>query len=97
MDGNDSPAAGKCPVIHAPTNLGVQSNRDWWPNQLNLQMLHQNPPAGNPMGEGFDYATAFKGLDLAAVKADLHALMTDSQEWWPADCGHYGGLMIRMA
>jgi len=73
------------------------TNRDWWPNQLNLSMLHQNPPAGNPMGETFDYAKAFKGLDLDAVKRDLTALMTDSQDWWPADYGHYGGLMIRMA
>ncbi len=97
MDGND---AGKCPVIHGASPnaiFGGRSNRDWWPNQLNLRILHQNPPAGNPMDDGFDYREAFLKLDLAAVKKDLTALMTDSQEWWPADYGHYGGLMIRMA
>lgn len=73
------------------------SNRDWWPNQLNLDILHQHSALSNPMGESFNYAEEFRALDLAAVKADLHALMTDSQEWWPADYGHYGGLMIRMA
>jgi len=95
MDGNDAPAAGKCPVIHA--TFGARTNREWWPNQLNLKILHQNPPAGDPMGGEFDYAEAFKGLDLAAVKADLRALMTDSQPWWPADYGHYGPFFIRMA
>ncbi|ARC88595.1 catalase/peroxidase HPI [Rhodovulum sp. MB263] len=94
MDGNDRPA-GKCPVLH--TTFGGQSNRDWWPNQLNLRILHQNPSAANPMPQGFSYAEAFKALDLQAVKADLRALMTDSQDWWPADYGHYGGLFIRMA
>jgi catalase-peroxidase len=73
------------------------SNRDWWPNQLNLRILHQNSSLANPMGEGFNYAREFKKLDLAAVKKDLNALMTDSQDWWPADYGHYGGLLIRMA
>ena len=73
------------------------SNRDWWPNQLNLKVLHQNPPAGDPMGEEFDYAKEFGKLDLEAVKRDLYALMTESQDWWPADYGNYGGLMIRMA
>lgn len=73
------------------------SNRDWWPNQLNLGILHQHAPASNPMGSDFNYAEEFKKLDLAAVKKDLVAVMTDSQEWWPADWGHYGGLMIRMA
>jgi catalase-peroxidase len=92
MDGDS-----KCPVMHGASTFATQSNRDWWPNQLNLKMLHQNPPAGNPMGEAFNYAEAFKSLDLAAVKADLTALMTDSQDWWPADYGHYGGLFIRMA
>jgi catalase-peroxidase len=81
----------------ANTTTGARSNQDWWPNQLNLKILHQNPPAGNPMGEKFDYAKEFKSLDLKAVKKDLEKLMTDSQEWWPADFGHYGGLMIRMA
>jgi catalase-peroxidase len=72
-------------------------NRDWWPNQLNLQILHQHSTLSNPMGEAFDYAKEFKSLDLNAVIKDLHALMTDSQDWWPADYGHYGGLFIRMA
>ncbi|WP_064750157.1 catalase/peroxidase HPI [Lysobacter antibioticus] len=85
----------KCPFNHAAG--GGTSNRDWWPNQLNLKMLHQQGPQSDPMGEEFDYAAAFKSLDLAAVKQDLHALMTDSQEWWPADFGHYGPLFIRMA
>ena len=91
---------GKCPVMHGPathTTGAARTNRDWWPRQLNLAMLHQNPPAGNPMGEGFRYAEAFQQLDLAALKQDLYALMTDSQEWWPADYGHYGPLFIRMA
>lgn len=90
----------KCPVTGAtdkPTAGRGTSNRDWWPNQLSLKMLHQNPPTGNPMGEAFNYAEEFKKLDLAALKKDLYALMTDSQEWWPADYGHYGGLFIRMA
>jgi catalase-peroxidase len=73
------------------------SNRDWWPNQLNLKMLHPNPPAGNPMGEGFSYAEAFKTLDLDALKKDIEKVMTTSQDWWPADHGHYGPLFIRMA
>jgi len=76
---------------------GGMSNRDWWPNQLNLRILHQHSSKSNPMGEGFDYAEKFKKLDLAAVKKDLYALITDSQDWWPADYGHYGGLFIRMA
>ena len=85
----------KCPMGAA--SAGVRSNRDWWPNQLNLKVLHQNPPALDPNGGTFDYAQAFKSLDLEAVKKDLTALMTDSQDWWPADYGHYGGLFIRMA
>ncbi|WP_157019483.1 catalase/peroxidase HPI [Mesorhizobium xinjiangense] len=89
--------AGTCPVVHGNTNVNMRSNRDWWPNQLNLKILHQNSSLSDPMGTGFDYAEEFKTLDLAAVKKDLTALMTDSQEWWPADFGHYGGLMIRMA
>ncbi|KRB08805.1 catalase/peroxidase HPI [Lysobacter sp. Root690] len=84
----------KCPFNH--TAGGGTSNRDWWPNQLNLKVLHQQAPPSNPDPD-FDYAQAFKTLDLAAVKQDLHALMTDSQEWWPADFGHYGPLFIRMA
>ena len=94
MDGNDIPS-GKCPVMH--TQLAVQSNRNWWPNQLNLKILHQNAPAGDPMGTDFDYAKEFEKLDYDALKKDLYALMTDSQDWWPADYGHYGGLFIRMA
>jgi len=94
MDGNDI-GAGKCPVMH--TSFGVQSNRDWWPNQLNLKILHQNTALSSPLGPDFDYAEAFKSLDLKALKDDLYALMTDSQDWWPADYGHYGGLFIRMA
>ncbi len=95
MDGSDNGNMGKCPVMH--TNTGVRSNRDWWPNQLNLSILHQHAPASNPMGEGFDYAEEFEKLDYQALKQDLYALMTDSQDWWPADYGHYGGLFIRMA
>ncbi len=90
----------KCPVTgKTGGQAGHQgrSNQDWWPNQLNLKMLHQNPPKGNPMGEDFNYANEFKSLDLAAVKKDLYALMTDSKDWWPADYGHYGPLFIRMA
>ena len=88
--------AGQCPFMQH-TNVGVQSNRDWWPSQLNLKMLHQNSAKSDPMGEGFNYAEAFKKLDYKALKADLTALMTDSQTWWPADFGHYGPLFIRMA
>ena len=87
--------AAKCPFNHA-AGAGT-SNRDWWPSQLNLKILHQHSALSDPMGEGFDYAEAFKSLDLAAVKRDLLALMTDSQDWWPADFGHYGPLFIRMA
>jgi catalase-peroxidase len=85
----------KCPF--SATALGGRTNRDWWPNQLNLSVLHTNHPSGNPMGEAFDYAKEFKSLDLAAVKKDLEAVMTNSQDWWPADFGHYGGLFVRMA
>src|SRR5579885_2973234 len=88
-------SAGECPVAHA--TVAPKTNRDWWPNQLNLQVLHQHSALSNPMGEEFDYAEEFKSLDLDAVIKDLHALMTDSQEWWPADFGHYGPLLIRMA
>lgn len=97
MHGNDTENAGKCPVLHAHTSAGVRSNRDWWPNQLNLKMLHQNSALSDPMEPDFNYADEFKSLDLDAVKKDLHALMTDSQDWWPADYGHYGPLFIRMA
>ncbi len=100
MDGNDNANAGKCPVMHgagSQTTSAVRSNRDWWPNQLNVNILHQHAAVSNPMDPHFNYAEAFKALDLAAVKADLTALMTDSQDWWPADWGHYGPLFIRMA
>jgi len=88
--------ASKCPV-HGSTTAGSRSNRDWWPKALNLDVLRQHSSLSDPMDPDFDYAKAFAELDLAAVKRDLHALMTDSQEWWPADYGHYGGLFIRMA
>ena len=90
----------KCPVTGRTSKSiagGGTSNRDWWPNQLNLKILHQHSGLSNPMGEAFNYAEEFKKLDLEAVKKDLYALMTDSQDWWPADWGHYGGLFIRMA
>jgi catalase-peroxidase len=93
---NDS----KCPVtgsVDKPAASSGRSNRDWWPNQLNLKILHQNSPMGNPMGEAFNYAQEFQKLDLEALKSDLCALMTNSQDWWPADYGHYGPLFIRMA
>ncbi|GAC1043039.1 catalase/peroxidase HPI [Rhizobium sp. No.120] len=89
--------AGKCPFPHGNTSVSARSNRDWWPNQLNLRILHQNSALSSPMGKAFNYAEEFKKLDLAALKKDLTALMTDSQEWWPADFGHYGPLFIRMA
>jgi len=93
----------KCPVMgrttgpHSHSVAGAMSNRDWWPNQLNLSILHQNSVKGNPMGEDFDYATEFQKLDLAVLKKDIRELMTTSQDWWPADYGHYGPLFIRMA
>ena len=87
-------SAGKCPFTGGKRG---RSARDWWPDALSIEMLHRNSNLSDPMGEDFDYAKAFKSLDLDAVIKDLHALMTDSQDWWPADFGHYGGLMIRMA
>ncbi|ODT79277.1 MAG: catalase/peroxidase HPI [Pelagibacterium sp. SCN 64-44] len=94
-DPNPNPESGKCPFPHGGS--GTRKNRDWWPEALDVQVLHTNSPLSNPLGPDFDYAEEFKKLDLAAVKADLKALMTDSQDWWPADFGHYGGLFIRMA
>src|ERR1700687_5277256 len=85
----------KCPFIH--TAAGATVNADWWPNQLNLKILHKNSPLSDPMDKDFNYAEAFKSLDLNAVIKDLHALMTNSQDWWRADFGHYGPLFIRMA
>jgi catalase-peroxidase len=96
MDAKTDKSAGNCPFMHH-TTVGVRSNRDWWPNQLNLGMLHRNSSLSDPMGKAFNYAEAFKKLELKALKQDLYALMTDSQEWWPADFGHYGPLFIRMA
>ncbi len=87
----------KCPVMHHSDARGTIANQRWWPNQLNLKMLHQNPPASNPMGEDFNYAEAFNTIDLAELQRDIEKVMTTSQEWWPADYGHYGPLFIRMA
>ena len=100
MSGKSGENGGKCPVMHgAPmaATAGGTTNRDWWPEQLNLGILHQHSSLGDPMDAGFDYATEFKSLDLEALRKDLAALMTDSQPWWPADYGHYGPLFIRMA
>ena len=97
---HDKNEESRCPVTGAtgrPTTLGGESIRDWWPNQLNLRILHQNTPAVSPMGEDVNYAEEFEKLDLAALKQDLYALMTESQDWWPADYGHYGPFFIRMA
>jgi catalase-peroxidase len=88
---------GKCPVVHGGNTAAGKSNMDWWPNNLNLDILHQHDSKTNPQGQDFDYRGALKGLDVDALKRDLNDLMTDSQDWWPADWGHYGGLMIRMA
>ena len=88
----------KCPVMHKAHTAGsATTNQDWWPNQLNLDILHQHSAKSNPMGEDFKYVKEFKKLDLKVLKKDLRALMTQSQDWWPADWGHYGGLFIRMA
>ncbi|HJN92183.1 MAG TPA: catalase-peroxidase, partial [Dehalococcoidia bacterium] len=81
--------ADQCPVSGARTAVGTPPNDSWWPNQLNLRILHQNPPLSSPMGEDFNYAEEFLTLDLDAVKTDIIALMTTSQDWWPADYGHY--------
>ncbi|MDA0683249.1 MAG: catalase/peroxidase HPI [Bacteroidetes bacterium] len=97
---DDKGSANGCPVMHGASKnarFSTQSNRDWWPNQLNLKILHQHSGLSDPMGMDFDYAEEFSNLDLEAVKNDLYEVMTDSQEWWPADYGHYGGLFIRMA
>lgn len=97
MANHDSSASGKCPVMHGGMTSAGTSNMDWWPNALNLDILHQHDTKTNPYGADFNYREALKTLDVDALKKDLKALMTDSQEWWPADWGHYGGLMIRMA
>src|SRR5438477_373692 len=93
-NGQTVAGAAKCPVAHSARG---RRNREWWPDALDISVLHRNSSLSDPMGEGFDYAKEFKSLDLNAVIKDLHALMTDSQDWWPADFGHYGGLLIRMA
>ena len=97
MSEHQEEGGGKCPVVHGSTNVGMRSNNDWWPKQLNLRILRQNSSLSNPMGEAFNYAEEFEKLDFKALKKDLTALLTDSQDWWPADFGHYGGLFIRMA
>ncbi|TPW28251.1 catalase/peroxidase HPI [Martelella alba] len=97
MDGNGPKSAGKCPVMHGANTASSASVMDWWPNALNLDILHQHDTKTDPFGKTFDYRAEVLKLDVAALKRDLHALMTDSQSWWPADWGHYGGLMIRMA
>ncbi|MCC5871732.1 MAG: catalase/peroxidase HPI [Gammaproteobacteria bacterium] len=96
-DPNQSQNAGKCPVMHGGNTASGNANMDWWPENLNLDILHQHDRKTDPLGEDFDYREAVKSLDVDALKKDLTALMTDSQDWWPADWGHYGGLMIRMA
>ncbi|HRJ69941.1 MAG TPA: catalase-peroxidase, partial [Beijerinckiaceae bacterium] len=99
MDGNEKNGNGKCPVAHAAPSSATftgRSNRDWWPNQLNLSILHQHSPRSNPLTPAFNYAEEFKKLDYRALKNDLYKLMTESQDWWPADYGHYGPLFIRM-
>mgnify|MGYP002620061545 CR=1 FL=1 len=97
MSGNQASTTGKCPVMHGGNTAVGNANMDWWPKALNLDILHQHDTKTNPLGEAFDYREELKKLDVAALKKDLTALMTDSQAWWPADWGHYGGLMIRMA
>ena len=97
MDGNDFPKTGQCPVMHGANSTTTKDVMDWWPNALNLDILHQHDTKTNPLGAEFSYRDALKDLDVDALKADMTALMTDSQDWWPADWGHYGGLMIRMA
>jgi catalase-peroxidase len=94
---NNTTTGGKCPVMHGGATSTGMSNMEWWPEALNLDILHQHDTKTNPMGEDFSYREEVKKLDVAALKRDMHALMTDNQDWWPADWGHYGGLMIRMA
>ncbi|MFE2386463.1 peroxidase family protein, partial [Streptomyces misionensis] len=98
-DAKSEEGSGGCPVAHdrAPHPTQGGGNRQWWPDRLNLKILAKNPPAANPLGEEFDYAAAFQSLDLPAVKRDIEELLTTSQDWWPADFGHYGPLMVRMA
>src|SRR6202051_2639959 len=97
MDKESGVTAGKCPVMHGGNTTNDSSVMNWWPNALNLDILHQHDTKTNPLGAGFSYREELKKLDVAALKKDMHALMTDSQDWWPADWGHYGGLMIRLS
>ena len=97
MDSSNTKSGGKCPVMHGGATSAGMSNMEWWPKALNLDILHQHDTKTNPLGAGFNYREEVKKLDVEALKKDLKALMTDSQDWWPADWGHYGGLMIRMA
>eukprot|EP01035_Chromulina_nebulosa_P062397 gene62397-85332_t len=97
MDGKVNNAGGKCPVMHGSNTVTGTTVMAWWPNALNLDILHQHDTKSDPMGKDFDYREAVKSLDVAGLKADMKALFRDSQEWWPADWGHYGGLMIRLA
>src|SRR4051812_43137221 len=93
-NGEKAAGAAKCPVSHGTRG---RRNREWWPEALDISVLHRNSTLADPMGDGFDYAKEFESLDFDAIIKDLNVLMTDSQEWWPADFGHYGGLMVRMA
>ena len=93
----DNSKKGKCPVMHGAITSSESTVTDWWPDTLNLDILHQHDSKTNPLGENFNYREELKKLDFEALKKDMHALMTESQDWWPADWGHYGGLMIRMA
>ncbi|MFZ9792031.1 MAG: peroxidase family protein, partial [Gemmataceae bacterium] len=97
MNENNLTTSGKCPVMHGGVTSNQMSSTDWWPKALNLDILHQHDSKTNPLGAGFDYREELRKLDIKAIKKDVKALMTDSQDWWPADWGHYGGLMIRMA
>ncbi len=97
MSAEGDGSGGQCPVVHGTTSLGMRSDRDWWPHQLNLRLLRQNSSLSDPMGEAYRYAEEFQQLDFAALKRDLHAVLTDSQPWWPADFGSYAGLFVRMA
>ena len=97
MSQNNNSTENKCPVMHGSHTESGDSVMAWWPKSLNLDILHQHDVKTDPFGREFNYAEEFKKLDLEAVKQDLKSLMTDSQSWWPADWGHYGGLMIRMA
>ncbi len=94
MNAKTDDSTGKCPVAHGDSR---RQNRDWWPNQLPVDVLNQHSAKSDPLGQSFDYREAFKALDYQALKSDLRKLMTDSQDWWPADFGHYGPLFIRMA